>query len=121
MTAISKNDMNPNAAMPEEQARHLDLSDWSRVEGERIAAEEGIEMTPEHWKVVAFLRDYYRKHGLASSGRKLAQTLDVAFDQSGGNAHLHMLFPKGPVAQGSRIAGLPLPPYTEDNSFGSAM
>jgi tRNA 2-thiouridine synthesizing protein E len=33
--------------------------------------------------------------------------------------HLYMLFPGGPVAQGCRVAGLPVPAGAVDRGFGS--
>src|SRR6056297_3231033 len=97
--------MNPDPADPTAQNVSQEIADWSRETGQSIAADEGIEMTDAHWAVIDFLRDYYRKHGAGSSGPDTAQALDEAFAEQGGNAHLHQLFPDGPVAQGSRIAG----------------
>lgn len=101
--------------------RKADLEDWTRQLGESIAREEGISMTPEHWQVVDFVREYYAQHGRVSAGRELAEALNEAFAAQGGSTYLLKLFPLGPVAQASRIAGLPVPPYTEDPSFGSTM
>lgn len=97
----------------------LDLPPWNEREAERLAAEEGITLTDNHWDVVRFLRERYRRVGPAKSGRVLVEELDRAFSGHGGSKYLYQLFPKGPVAQGSRIAGLPLPAYTTDPSFGS--
>lgn len=98
-----------------------DLEDWTRQIGEATAGEEGISMTPAHWEVVDFVREYYLKHGKVSAGRELAEALNEAFAAQGGSTYLLKQFPLGPVAQASRIAGLPVPPYTEDPSFGSTM
>lgn len=121
MPDINKFIMNPSSASPEVIDRKLDMPEWSREIAQKTAAAEGITMTDPHWKVVAVLRQHFLEHGPASSGRELAKALDVAFDDQGGSRYLYQLFPDGPVAQGSRIAGLPLPPYTEDDSFGSVM
>lgn len=97
----------------------LDLPRWSDEVAERLAAAEGITLTAEHWEVIHLLRERYRRSGPAKSGRVLAEELDRAFHDRGGGKYLYRLFPRGPVAQGSRIAGLPLPAYTTDPSFGS--
>lgn len=113
--------MSPDPADPAERDLPKETADWSRKTGERTAADEGIQMTDRHWAVVDFLRDYYREHGATSSGPDVAEALDGAFAEQGGSAYLHQLFPEGPVAQGSRIAGLPVPTGSVDESFGSAM
>jgi tRNA 2-thiouridine synthesizing protein E len=46
--------------------------------------------------------------------------LDSEFADRGGRKYLRQLFPEGPVAQGMRIAGLSVPPYTEDEGFGTS-
>ena len=97
----------------------LDLPQWNDDVAERLATAEGITLTDGHWEVVRFLRERYRRVGPAKSGRVLAEELDRGFHDRGGSKYLYGLFPKGPVAQGSRIAGLPLPAYTTDPSFGS--
>lgn len=97
----------------------LDLPPWDEAEAARLAREEGIALTADHWSVVHFLREYYRRHGRAPSGRVLSAALEDAFSDHGGRRWLYTLFPRGPVVQGSRIVGLPLPPYSTDTSFGS--
>ena len=121
MPDIIKMINDPAGYQPEMLARKLELENWTRDRGLAIAEAEGITMTKEHWQVVDFLRDYYIRCGMAPAGRVLAAALDEVFAAHGGVPYLHTLFPKGPVAQASRIGGLPLPPYTEDRSFGSAM
>ncbi|NIP73358.1 MAG: TusE/DsrC/DsvC family sulfur relay protein [Gammaproteobacteria bacterium] len=102
-----------------EHANHLqDLEGWDENQAQRSAGREGIELTAEHWEVIRFLREDYAKNGRARSGRVLSERLDEAFTSHGGRKHLYRLFPNGPVVQGSRIAGLPLPEYSRDDSFG---
>lgn len=96
-----------------------ELEPWSEDVAREIAAKEGIEMTPEHWEVVRFMRDNFEECGLAPSGRTLLRCLEEEFAERGGGKYLYRLFPGGPVNQGSRIAGLPLPAYSSDKSFGT--
>jgi tRNA 2-thiouridine synthesizing protein E len=121
MPDINKMINDPAVSDPDVEDHKLDLEDWNREIGEQVARAEGIVMTDAHWKVVEFLRDHYLRHGKAASGRALGDTLEAAFESNGGGAYLHGLFPRGPVAQGCRIGRVPMPPYTEDEHFGSAM
>jgi tRNA 2-thiouridine synthesizing protein E len=96
-----------------------ELPVWNRQVALHLAAEEGIELTPEHWEVLHYLRRRLVTQGQASSGRVLVGELaDVLCDRSS-KRRLYLLFPGGPVTQGSRIAGLPPPAYHSDRSFGS--
>lgn len=45
--------------------------------------------------------------------------LDIEYAEQGGRKYLHRLFPECPVAQGMRSAGLPVPPHTENEGFGT--
>ena len=84
-----------------------------------MASEEGIELTDEHLGVIECLRDYYLELGDAENGRDLEEMLDEIFDGHGGRKYLWTLFPGGPVSQGMRIAGLPVPPHSGDKGFGT--
>jgi tRNA 2-thiouridine synthesizing protein E len=95
----------------------LDRLDNAHVQ--KMAAEEGIELTNEHMGVLECLRDYYLELGEADNGRDLEEMLNDIFDGHGGRKYLWRLFPGGPVTQGSRIAGLPIPPHTGDKGFGT--
>lgn len=100
--------------------RQRELDNWSIETGRRLAASEGLELDEERLAVVQCLREYYLEHGLADSGRELGDMLDGQFGKAGGRAYLRRLFPEGPVAQGLKIAGLPVPGDTEDAGFGTA-
>jgi TusE/DsrC/DsvC family sulfur relay protein len=100
--------------------RQRELDNWDIETGRRIAASEGIELDDARLRVVNSLRDYYLEHGLAENGRELGDMLDERFSAEGGRKYLRELFPEGPVAQGMKIAGLPVPRHTEDQGFGTA-
>lgn len=112
---------NPETANPERVDRELDLQDWDEQRGQQIAKQEGIELSDAHWEVVCCLQNYYLEHGPARHGRELSDMLDKAFADRGGRQYLRRLFPDGPVAQGMRIAGLPVPDYTENKAFGTSL
>ncbi len=96
-----------------------ELSPWSPLTAQRAAEAEGLELTEERWEIVVYLRERYRAHGPAKSAREVLNELEEKFCEGHGRRHLYELFPRGPVSQASRIAGLPLPPYASDPSFGS--
>lgn len=100
--------------------KDVDLDEWNEDQARRTAEQDGIELTEDHWDVVYCLRDYYVKKGIPETGREVGDMLDEQFKEQGGRKHLRRLFPEGPVAQGMRIAGLPIPPHTVDDGFGTS-
>jgi TusE/DsrC/DsvC family sulfur relay protein len=100
--------------------REAELNRWSDAQARKTAEAEGIVLTTAHLAVVQSLREHYREHGIAKNGRDLGDMLDNKFASQGGRKYLRRLFPGGPVAQGMRIAGLPVPAYSEDEGFGTA-
>ena len=101
-------------------ATPVERESWSRAVAMRLAAEDGLELTDEHWAVLHYLREHHERHGLSPNARTLLGALEVAFAVQGGRKHLRRLFPNGPVSQGCRLAGLPIPEHSVDRSFGTA-
>lgn len=98
-----------------------DLEHWSPLTARQLAQEEGIsELTEAHWHVIYALRNLYRDKGASTNAREVMHMLEQDFIDEGGHRYLYELFPKGPVSQGSRLAGVPVPPYASDPSFGWA-
>jgi tRNA 2-thiouridine synthesizing protein E len=91
---------------------------WSREIAQRQARKEGLgELSESQWQVIRTLRNLYRKNGRAESARQLIRLLEKDFAKEGGRRYLYEMFPQGPVTQGSRLAGVPTPPYASDPSF----
>ena len=101
-----------DVASQQRSRRQREVDNWNIETGRRIAASEGIELDDARLRVVNSLRDYYLEHGLAEHGRELGDMLDERFSAEGGRKYLRELFPQGPVAQGMKIAGLPVPAPT---------
>lgn len=97
------------------------LDDWSEDIATKLARELKIELAPDHWEVIHFLRDFYRQHGQVLHARPVLQALEERFAKKGGRKYLYRLFPGGAVTQASRIAGLPVPKDSVDPSFGTSM
>jgi tRNA 2-thiouridine synthesizing protein E len=79
--------------------------EWSEETARLLAkAEEGIdELTPEHWAVVKFIRDYYLEKNLAPMVRKMCQATGFPLMK------IYDLFPSGPAKGACKVAGLPKP------------
>lgn len=95
------------------------LAHWSPRLAAQIAAEECIALSEEHWQVIYCLRERYRLRGPDWTAREMTRELERDFSEAGGRRFLYALFPRGPLAQACRIAGLPLPHGTVSRSFGS--
>lgn len=93
-----------------EKGNLANLADWSESMAETLAKQEGITLTPAHWEILNFMRQFYFNYGITPMVRLLMKKLN---DESGArkfsNEDLYKLFPGGPSRQGSRIAGLPEP------------
>ena len=86
----------------------------------RIARQEQLELGPDHWEVLNALQEYFaRQEGAVIRRRALHDALEEKFHYKGGVKYLYTLFPRGPVAQGCRIAGLKSPSGAFDPSYGS--
>ncbi len=84
------------------------LDDWSEDFAYALAAQEGLELTDEHWDVIRYLRDYYQEHAVQAQVRAMIKHFqEVWGPERGNNIYLHKIFPMGgPQKQGNRLAGL---------------
>jgi len=77
---------------------------WTEELAAAIAKTEDVpELTPDHWKVVNYLRDYYKQFGIAPMIRKLCKETGYPLKQ------IYEMFPSGPAKGACKIAGLPKP------------
>lgn len=119
MTKNTIIDNDPDTSSSRKEDRELQLQDWDQNKGLEIAKEIGLMMTDEHWAVVDYLRGRYLEQGDSERAREVAEELESVFEEKGGSKYLRKLFPGGPVTQGSRVAGLPVPAHSQDMSFGT--
>lgn len=86
----------------------LDRSQWSEAFARALAHQEGLELTPAHWEVIRFLRDYFHEHAVQAQVRVMIRHFTARWGaERGSNRHLHEMFPRGgPQKQGNRLAGL---------------
>jgi len=93
-----------------EEGYLLDPADWNEDVARTLAADEDIELSDEHWRVLRFMREYHAEHGIAADARFvikfLAEELGYG-DQA--RSRLFQLFPYGYVKQACKIAGMQRP------------
>lgn len=123
MYALTRNVSVPGLEAPREEGFPFAPTGWSRAEAEAIARREGLSLTEMHWEVLCSLQEYYARHEDEGyiQPRELLDALDEHFHPEGGLRFLYVLFPRGPLAQGCRLAGLKPPPGAHDPGFGSVM
>lgn len=87
-----------------------DLNDWHPDLALLLAQEEQIELTPAHWEVIQFVRDFYLEYKTSPAIRVLVKAIGQSLGADKGNSkYLYTLFPIGPAKQATKIAGLPKP------------
>ncbi|WP_296298539.1 TusE/DsrC/DsvC family sulfur relay protein [Rheinheimera sp.] len=87
-----------------------DLSLWSEALAAEFAKAENIDLTPAHWEVIWFVRDFYQEYQTSPAIRLLVKAMAEKLGPDKGNSkYLFLLFPEGPAKQATRIAGLPKP------------
>ena len=77
---------------------------WNEALAVAIAKVEDVtELTPDHWKLIHYLRDYYKQFGIAPMIRKLCKETGFPLKT------VYELFPSGPAKGACKVAGLPKP------------
>jgi tRNA 2-thiouridine synthesizing protein E len=87
------------------------LNDWNENIAVAIAASHSLELTPQHWEIILFIRQYYQTFKHLPNARVFTKAIAKQFGVEKGNSrYLHKLFPEGPLKYACKIAGLPKPP-----------
>ncbi|MDD5175589.1 MAG: TusE/DsrC/DsvC family sulfur relay protein [Sterolibacterium sp.] len=103
-------EVNGKTLETDEEGYLTTLDDWTEEVGNFLAKQENVELTPNHWEVINFLREYYTEFQIAPAVRVLTKSIGKKLGADKGNSqYLYELFPYGPAKQACKIAGLPKP------------
>ncbi len=103
-------EINGKSLETDEEGYLVNLSDWTEDTAQFLAQQENVELGPNHWEVINFLREYYTEYQIAPAVRVLTKAIGKKLGPDKGNSqYLYELFPYGPAKQACKIAGLPKP------------
>ena len=80
-----------------------DFDEWDDELAAALAAQIGIDLSDEHWKVLRFLREDFRNRGETATGRRVQTAAGVPVKRQ------FELFPRKPGKKMAYVAGLPKP------------
>lgn len=81
-----------------------DPNEWTEEVAAALAVTEGVDdLTEDHWKIVNYIRGYYKEFGVAPMIRKLCKDTGYKLNK------IYELFPSGPAKGACKVAGLPKP------------
>ena len=82
----------------------VDPEQWTEEVAQYFAPGEGInQLTEDHWKVINYVRNYYKQFQIAPMVRKLCKETGNSLK------NIYELFPTGPAKGSCKLAGLPKP------------
>ena len=103
-------EVNGKSFETDEEGYLANLSDWEEGLATAMAEEDDIELGPDHWEIINFLREYYEEYQIAPAVRVLTKAVGKKLGKDKGNSkYLYELFPYGPGKQACKFAGLPKP------------
>ena len=77
---------------------------WNETVASDFAGTEHIAaLTEAHWKVINYIRGYYKEFGIAPMVRKVCKESGFKLNE------IYELFPSGPAKGACKLAGLPKP------------
>lgn len=77
---------------------------WDEDVANALAQTEGVDsMGDDHWKLVNYIRNYYKEFGSAPMIRKLCKETGFKLNK------IYEMFPSGPAKGACKVAGLPKP------------
>lgn len=99
--------------MPEtnQQGFLVNATDWNEAVAIQLAELNNISLTPAHWEIIHFIRDYYHQFKHLPNARVFTKAIAKTLGEDKGNSrYLHILFPDSPLKYACKLAGLPKPP-----------
>lgn len=88
-----------------------DAALWNERIAEELARLNEIEMSPAHWEILYFIRDYYFQYQHLPNARMFAAAIRKKLgEDKASSRYLQKLFPAGPLKYACKLAGLPKPP-----------
>jgi tRNA 2-thiouridine synthesizing protein E len=90
----------------------LDPLKWNEALAEELAQLESLSLSEQHWQILRALRQFYQQYATLPTLRAFLNYLHRELNLNDiDSAQLYALFPKGPILQGAKIAGLPKPKH----------
>ncbi len=94
----------------DEKGYLLDHTAWTPQVAETMAAGDGVDLTEDHWAILAIFREYFAQFEIEPPMRALVKRARERLgEEKGSSRYLYHLFPDGPGTQACRYAGLPRP------------
>lgn len=85
----------------------LEPSEWTEDWARSAAEALNIDLTPDHWAAIRFMRAYYDEHGAPADARFVMRHLTET--RRAARNRLFELFPYGYPGQACKIAGMRRP------------
>lgn len=97
-----------------EQGYLLNGDEWSEEFSSEVAKLDGYELFVDHWELIMYFREYYNENLSNPTMHTIVRTLGKVkgehfHDQKVYEKHIYSLFPKDPVREICKLAGLPMP------------
>jgi len=91
--------------------QHFD--DWSEDIARELAERDGVQLYNDHWELIYYFQEYYEENlthpTMHIIVRDLGNKRKHFHDRKAIEKHIYKLFPKDPVREICKLAGLPLP------------
>ncbi|WP_367670538.1 TusE/DsrC/DsvC family sulfur relay protein [Sodalis-like secondary symbiont of Drepanosiphum platanoidis] len=88
----------------------INFNSWNKDFANKIAYKENINLNKIHWKLINFLRTFYKEFKVIPGVRIMVTFLSNKYKNKNiDSRYILRLFPKGPINQAIKIAGLPKP------------